>query len=81
MSQRAVEQALGKLLTDEAFREAFFADPEGAAFRAGLALSATELDALRSLSPGAVADLCARLDHRVCRLYVPGRRDGREPVA
>jgi hypothetical protein len=81
MSQRAVEHALGKLLTDEGFREAFFADPERAAFRAGLELSPTELDALRRLSPRALADLCACLDGRLCRLYVPGGSSGRESHA
>jgi hypothetical protein len=78
MSQRAVEQVLGKLLTDEGFREAFFADPEGTASRSGLTLSATELDGLRAVSPRALATLCACLDSRLCRLYVPETRAEKE---
>ena len=71
MSQRAVEQALGKLITDEAFREAFFADAGAAALRAGLTLTPKELDALRRLPRTALDGLCACVDDRICRLYVP----------
>lgn len=78
MSQRAVEQVLGRLVTDEAFREAFFADPEDTALRSGLSLTACEREALRRIAPGALARLCACLDDRICRLYVPGRPAGRE---
>jgi hypothetical protein len=73
MSQRAVEQTLGKLITDEAFREAFYADPAGAAGRAGLALSPSELDALRRLPRRTLDGLCACIDDRICRLYVPAK--------
>jgi hypothetical protein len=78
MSQRAVEQVLGKLLTDEAFREAFFANPESAVFRAGLTLAPAEMEGLRSVSPRALASLCACLDSRLCRLYVPAERPTQE---
>ena len=51
MTQQAVERALGKLITDEAFRERFFAAPIAACLEAGLTLSAAELEALSRLSP------------------------------
>ena len=35
MSQRSVERALGKMITDETFRRRFFGDPEGRASRPG----------------------------------------------
>lgn len=68
MSQRAVEQILGKLLTDEKFRDGFFRNPEQAAREAGLDLSRPEVDALRRVPPGALGRLCALLDDRICRL-------------
>jgi len=71
MSQRAVEQTLGKLITDEGFRRAFFGDPAAAALRAGLALTAKELEALSRIPARAVATLCACVDDRICRLAVP----------
>jgi hypothetical protein len=37
VTQQAVERALGKLLTDENFRERFFENPEAASWEAGLA--------------------------------------------
>jgi hypothetical protein len=46
MSQPGVERTLGKLLTDEAFRERFLAAPELASWEPGLQLSAVELEAL-----------------------------------
>src|SRR5262249_33298834 len=80
MSQRAVEHVLGKLVSDEGFRESFLADPAATAARAGLALTARELDALRRIPSEALACLGARLDDRTCRLYVRGRRlEGSRP--
>ena len=68
MSQQAVETAIGKLTTDEAFRQAFFADPAGASLQAGLRLTECELSALRAISPGALRRFSAALDGRICRL-------------
>jgi hypothetical protein len=48
VTQQAVERALGKLLTDENFRERFFENPEAASWEAGLALSPIELEAARA---------------------------------
>ncbi len=70
MSQQAVEQTLGRILTDADFRRRFFADPPRAALHAGLTLSPIELDALRWLSEGEMARLGRRLDDRICRLCV-----------
>jgi hypothetical protein len=67
VTQQAVERTLGKLLTDEAFRERFFANPEAASWEAGFALSPTELEALRRLSPKALARFGEGLDKRISR--------------
>jgi len=72
MSQAAVERALGKLVTDESFRDQFFVDPAAASFNAGLTLSRAELDALARLSKGALAQFNRLLDDRICRLSVDG---------
>jgi len=72
MSQRAVEQALGKLVTDEGFRQAFFAAPPGTARRTGLDLTPKELDALGRIPRQALDVLGACVDDRICRLHVPG---------
>jgi hypothetical protein len=71
MSQRAVEQALGRLLTDEEFRRRFFADPCRTSLVAGLDLSPEELDALMRVPRHALAALSQRIDDRICRLCVP----------
>lgn len=73
MSQHAVEKALGKLVTDEGFREEFFRDPGTASIRAGLELSREELDALLPISRRAVAALAASLSDRICRLHVAAK--------
>jgi len=68
MSQMAVEQTLGRLLTDAAFRRAFLADPDRASLFAGLQLSPGELEALGHAPRSAFAVLGRRLDGRICRL-------------
>ncbi len=78
MAQAGVERALGKLITDAAFRAAFFQHPEAASFAAGIRLSPAELDALRLVPEDALEDFCRRLDARVCRfcLTAGGNTDG-----
>src|SRR5216683_4737246 len=68
MSQHAVERTLGKLLTDESFRERFFTTPTVTAWAAGLRLSDIELAALSGLSRSALCSFSASLDPRICRL-------------
>ena len=72
MCQRSVEQALGRLVTDEQFRSEFQHAPERAAIAAGLDLTAHELAALAAVSPRVLANFGARLDDRICRPRVPG---------
>jgi hypothetical protein len=72
VSQQAVERTLGKLLTDEAFRERFFAAPDLASWEVGLQLSAVELEALSGLSCGVLARLSEQLDKRICRVRLEG---------
>jgi hypothetical protein len=71
MSQRAVERALGRLVTDPAFRRRFFREPVRASFEVGLDLSADELDALRRIPSRALARLSESIDDRLCRLNLP----------
>jgi len=68
MSQGAVEKALGKLVTDEVFRERFFAEPAVASLTAGLVLSRVELEALSHLSQRTLIQFSRRLDDRIRRL-------------
>lgn len=79
MSQRAVEQVLGKMVTDERFREAFLVNPELATRQAGLDLAPQETDALRLVPRGALAAFAALLDDRICRLCVASRPETTEP--
>lgn len=70
VSQPSVERALGKLLTDEGFRAAFFRDPWAASRSAGLELAAEEVDALWNIPARELTQLCRRIDDRICRLWV-----------
>ena len=72
MTQHAVEQTLGKLATDEAFRARFFENPPAAAWEASIPLSPTELEALSGLSRAAIARFSESLDARIRRLCVGG---------
>jgi hypothetical protein len=67
VTQQAVERALGKLITDEAFRERFFVSPAAACRDAGLAVSPTELEALSRLPRAALAQFAEGLDGRISR--------------
>lgn len=71
MSQRAVERAVGKLVTDEEFRDAFYRDPASACLTAGLDLTASETRALTSIPRAVLSAFCARLDDCICRLHIP----------
>jgi putative modified peptide len=73
MSQAAVERILGKLITDDAFRDRFFANPAVASFAAGIELSGAELDALSRLPKKALARISKLVDDRICR--VPAAED------
>jgi hypothetical protein len=68
MSQHAVEQTLGRLLTDAEFCRRFFEDPGPTSVLSGLKLSPEELEALRRLPRADLAMLSRRLDDRICRL-------------
>jgi hypothetical protein len=71
-----VERALGKLLTDENFRDRFFARPELACWEAGFALSPVELEALSRLSSETLAQFTEALDKRISRPSLdPSRRE------
>ncbi len=72
MTQAAVERALGKLVTDEAFRDRFFKEPAVASFEAGLTITRVELDALVRLPKKALARLNRLLDNRICQLSIGG---------
>lgn len=71
MSQRAVERVLGRLVTDEGFRDAFFTDAGGTLTPYVADLTPDELDALRRVPREPLMALEARLDDRICRLSVP----------
>ena len=70
VSQEAVERTLGKLVTDEAFRDRFFANAVAATWEAGLVLSPIELEALSRVSRAALIVFSGCLDRRISRLYL-----------
>ena len=76
MSQRSVERTVGKLVTDQGFREEFFRNPAGASLHIGVELTREETDALLRIPISALVDLYARLDDRICKLHI-----SKEPVA
>jgi hypothetical protein len=70
MSQRDVERTLGRLLTDEGFRDEFFLEPGRACLPLGIQLAPHELEALLRVPRPMLASLGARLDDRICRLHI-----------
>jgi len=51
----AMERALGKLVLDASFRDAFFSDPAVATRAANIELTEREREALARIRPGALA--------------------------
>ena len=70
MSQRDVERALGRLLTDDGFQEDFFRDPARACLLLGIQLAPQEVEALLRVPRSALASLGTCLDDRICRLHI-----------
>ena len=54
MTRPAMERALGKLVMDAAFRDAFFRDPVAACRTVGIELTDRERDALAQIPRGAL---------------------------
>ena len=61
-NQQAIEQALGKLVMDGGFRDAFFIDPAVASEAAGIPLTDRVRKALTRIRPGALAAFQRYLD-------------------
>jgi hypothetical protein len=62
MNRQAMEHALGKLIMDARFRDAFFDDPLAASLAAGLQLTEQECRELGHIRPGALAAFQRYLD-------------------
>lgn len=78
MGQKAVERAIGKLVTDAGFREEFLRAPGASSLRAGLDLSPQELEALARIPADGLARFAALLDARICRFCFSDAADARE---
>ena len=73
MSQRCVERVMGRLLTDEEFRERYAADPIAALrglFGYSLELTDVEMRALADLDLGALATCADSVDPRLRKLCI-----------
>jgi hypothetical protein len=70
MSQRDVERAFGRLLTDDRFRQDFYQDPERACIAHGIYLTQDEMEAIVATPKSALAQFASRLDDRICRLHI-----------
>jgi hypothetical protein len=72
MSQHAVEEALGRLITDSEFRRLFYMDPAATCQRESLDLTAREMDALVALNASRLQAMARVLDTRIVRATVGG---------
>jgi len=71
MSQRNVEQVIGRIVTDEGLRRRFEKKPLEALFEivaSGVELSTLELQALASIDPSLAARFADALDPRIQKL-------------
>lgn len=67
MSQEAVEQVLGRLITDERFRNSAGCSLEAACLQEGYSLNQVELRLLSGLELQCFAELAGRLSPGLCR--------------
>jgi len=75
MSQRNVEQVIGRLVTDEAFRRRFEENPVAALQElsmSGVALNVIELHALAAIDPYSVARFAEAIDLRIQKAGING---------
>jgi hypothetical protein len=88
MSQRAVEQLIGRVITDPEFRRRFFEDAAAACAAANLQLTPRECEAVQALDEMAVRAFASQLDPRIVRaalgagrgIVIPARaRPGTSP--
>ena len=77
MSQRNVELFVGRLMTDEAFREKFCREPSEALdqlAQEGIHLTSVEIEALSGISPALAKHFAEALDPRIQKVC-PSRRE------
>jgi hypothetical protein len=76
MSQRAVEAALGRLITDVEFRVRFFAEPAEVCRENDIVLTAREMTALLHVNAQSLHQLAAHLDPKIVRAAIPAQPRG-----
>lgn len=67
MSQEAVEQVLGRMITDEKFRHSTVDSLETSCLNEGYLLSKGELCLLSTLKQHVITEFAAQLDPNLCR--------------
>ena len=73
MAQRSIEILIGRLVTDEAFRHAFIADPAAALRRfveSGHELTSVEIDALTATQPAVWSRAADDIDPRLQKVFL-----------
>ena len=73
MAQRSIEILIGRLVTDEAFRQAFVTDASAVLRRfieAGHELTHVEIDALTSTQPAVWSRVADEIDPRLQKVFL-----------
>ena len=76
MSHKSVETVIGKLVTDEAFRRKFAADPAAALKGLGqrdAELTPVEIEALLAIDPAAIHSFAEAIDRRLQKMDLGAR--------
>ncbi len=76
MSQEGVEKFLGRLLTDDAFRQRTANSPADACREEGYALSVEELQAIKGEDFARIDMVAQQLDSRIKRFGLPKADNG-----
>lgn len=79
LSQAAVESALGRLLTDDAFRRRFLVHPEHLLTVCGMRLTDQELAALQRIEGAELSRVAELLDDRIRRADLDAVQPARAP--